>query len=542
MRDELIAPDSPAPDAASGDLPAPNSAPSDRDHWEQEKEKLALALTERILRGRESVAFSKIKKAPIFFERGIGKVGEIVLVLLRVQARQIIRQEKPLVLQSKRRFELEDDGIRGQLRRLRDLLAERLVFDKNEVQAAIAFAVRVQFDLLTKPRLALEQLIYSRSPARRKADIVVILEGLEETHQLVAPIKNRLAESSGGPVTKEEFAALCRRAESEVYGEHPVPAMLADLQAYQQFCAGLGPSSAARIDRQTVLRMLRERGLHALAENALPELAQQQWWAASEIAPVLERALAPPNLPMAPPEPASVPPVTEFELRRVLQEAAMQMESLLVDTARKDQDGQHQQTGEAQISLNLESENRAVIAETPISANGKDEKDAAAPIQSAGATQTTVQSESAIGPERVLEPEIPLPAEVEFQEVDLQAILEVEEATIPALPQIIDAETDAEGRLIVTRASLEAQPPGPYPSITRLIDGKSRLAFIKKIFHKDLDAYLGFIENLEATQTWKEAKVLLDGTFKQRKVNPYSKEAVQLSDVVFSRYFTRGAK
>ncbi|GEM_PF-2030891 len=541
MRDEILSPDLPAPEMNE----TPNAA--SRDHLEEEKEKLMLALTGRILRGRDSVAFAELKNSQIFRESGIVKTGEIVLALLRIQARQIIRQEKPLVLQSKRRFELEDDDIRGQLRRLRDLLAERLVFDKSEVQAAIAFAVRLQYDLLTKPRPALERLIYFRSPQRRKTDIAVILEGLDENHQLVAPIKNLLAESSGGLIAKGEFSALCRRAESEVYGGHPVTAVIADLRAYQQFCASLDPSSLARIERQIVLQMLRERGLHELAENALPELARQQWWAVADIAPVLERALAPPPLPIAAPEPVVAPPVTEFELSRVLQEAATQIENLLASAARQDQEEQEQQTGETQISLNLESENQAVIAEAPISANGKAGNEAAAlpdaaPIQPAEATETAVQSESAIAPEMILEPEIPPPAEIEFQEVDLQTILQVEEATITPAPNIVENEVAAEKPLIITRASLEAQPPGPYPSITRLIDGKSRLAFIKKIFHKDLDAYLGFIENLEATQTWKEAKALLDGTFKQRKVNPFSKEAVQLSDVVFSRYFTRGAK
>jgi hypothetical protein len=74
------------------------------------------------------------------------------------------------------------------------------------------------------------------------------------------------------------------------------------------------------------------------------------------------------------------------------------------------------------------------------------------------------------------------------------------------------------------------------------VDEKSRRDFIKKIFHKDLDAYLAFIEQIEEMQTWKEAKAFLDREFQQRKVNPYSKEAVRLSDMVFSRYFAKGAR
>lgn len=504
MRDEILAPDFSTPETNE----TLNVA-----HWEQEKEKLALALTERLLRGRDRLAFSELKQAPVFREPGVAQTGEIVVALLRQQARQIIRQEKPLVLQSKRRFELEDNDMRGQLRRLRDLLAERLVFEKEEVQAAVAFAVRLQFDLLTKPGAALEGLIYSHSPQRRKADVGVILEGLEENHPLVAALKNLVTAFAGETLTQEEFAALRQRAESEVYGAPPISALLADLRAYQNFCASLGPASAPRLDRQTVWHLLDERGWRELAEKAQSELAQQQWWTVTEIAPVLERALALPH----PPAPEPLPmPLTEAALSRAVQDAAQQIENLLAALPQIDV---APPLVEAPTSLHL------IDASAPaLSANGKDEDEAT----------------TAPAPEVSVPPEIPPPVEIEFEEVDLHAILQVEEATIP--PPRIAAGAVEEEPLIITRAGLEAQPPGPYPSMTRLIDGKSRQAFIKKVFHRDLDAYLGFIEALEAAQTWKEAKALLDGTFKQRKVNPFSKEAVHMSDLVFSRYFTRSAK
>ena len=529
MRDELLAPDFPAPTDDNSLMPAA----AGREHWEQEKEKLTLALAERLLRGRDSVAFAELKKAPIFLERGIRKVGEMVLALLRQQARQIIRQEKPLVLQSKRHFELDDDDIRGQLRRLRDLLAERLVFDKNELQAAVAFAVRVQFDLLTKPGAALAQLVYSHSPQRRKADIIVILEGVDENHELVGAIKNVLAEIPGGLLTKEEFTVLCQRAESKIYGAHPVPALIADLQAYQQFCTSLGPAATMRLQQQTVLQMLRERGLHELAEKALPELTTQRWWAVTDLAPVLERALALPSLPQA------APPVTEAELDRVVQAAAVQIENLLAAAPSVENEMPEPLPIAVQTTLNLAEPSAATFTAPSISANGKeDEEIVTAPIETP--ITTTPVPDNLAPPASSQPPDIPPSEESEFEEVDLHAILQVEEAAIP--PRKTVYPDAVEEPLMVTHAALEAQPPGPYPSITRLIDGKSRQAFIKKVFHRDLDAYLGFIEALEATQTWKEAKALLDGTFKQRKVNPFSKEAVQMSDLVFSRYFKRGAK
>lgn len=516
MRDEMTAPAVAAPEMNEA-LPAA--------HWEQEKEKLTLALTERLLRGRDHVAFAELKKAPIFLERGIRQTGEIALALLQRQARQIIRLEKPLVLQSQRRFELEDDEVRAQLRRLRDLLAERLVFEKSEVQAALTFAVRLQFDLLTKPRAAVEALLASHSPRREKKDLLVILEGLAEASRLVAALQNLLAAFPGATITQEELAGLCRRAADEIYGAQPIPAVLADLEAYQLFCASLEPPASARIAQSTVLQMLHERGLHELLEKARPDLSQQRWWSIADLAPVLERALARPSLPV----PASAP-VTETILSKAVQESARQIENLLAASPAKQNEKNEAPEPPPVVApvVNLAEAAEPAIAAPPVSVNGKNENAAAiAPVEIPAPASAT--------------PEIPPPLESEFEEVDLQAVLQVEEVTIPpAATGYRDAP--AEETLMITRAELEAQPPGPYPSITRLIDGKSRMAFIKKVFHKDLDAYLGFIEALEATPTWKEAKALLDGTFKQRKVNPYSKEAVHLSDLVFSRYFTRGKK
>jgi len=491
MQEELLISDFSKPETPIGrDEVAPSIPPDEArraktapDHWEQEKEKLTLALTERLLRGRDGVAFSELKKSlAIFFEHQPSKAGEIMLALLRRQARQIIRQEKPLVLQSQRRFELEDNELHAQLRRLRDLLAERLVFDKNELRAAVAFVVRLNFDLITRPAAALESLLYRRSSSRQKTDIAVILEGFEDDHPFVACAQRFLMEYPDGPVTQEAFVALCRRAEREVYRVRPVPAVIADLQAYQKFCAAIGPAAAFRISHQTVLRMLRERSLHHLAENAASELSEQESWSPPEIASILERCEADLELRAQLIEPTIPPPEAELEASAI-------------------------EKDEVEIKP--------------------------AAVQPAPEMETAAINQAEI---------FPPPAAEEFQEVDLKAILEVEEAASTPLPKVVYNHHEDDEPQLIEHAKIEAQPPGPYPSMTKLIDEKSRQALIKKVFQKDLDAYLAFIERLEELQTWKQAKAFLDGEFKKRRVNPYSKEAVQLSDVVFGRYFVKGGK
>jgi hypothetical protein len=547
MREELPTPDLPKTaskenqEQSSVSLPRPESsvkasapetsfAGANHDHWEQEKEKLSLILDERILRGRDSVAFSELKQASLFLDNALTSVGEIVLAMLRQRARQIIRQEKPLVLQSKRHFELDDAEMREQLRRLRDLLAERLVFDRNELHAAVAFAVRLQFDLITKPRATLEQLLYRQSPHRQKEDIAVILQGLDERHQFLASVQELLNEYPEGLVTKEAFAALCRRAEREVYGVRPVPAMAAALRAYQNLSASIGLSNSARINNQTVLRMLHERGLNQLAENVLPDLTQQELWTIAEIEKLLEQRVMATGLPFPPPLPATAFAPTEIELGSVLQEAEIKLGEQLLEAAIKRElsDKQIENPSAVPDSADAIKAEQVIPAETESPANGKDAVFSET-IPEALAPPPAIEVDTSIPPELLSPPVIEDAADV--------AIEPATAAAVAAQPKIV--YPDGEEPLIVERAKLEAQPPGPYPSITRLIDEKSRSAFLKKIFRKDINAYLTFVEQLEAMQTWKEAKAFLDKEFRTRQVNPYSKEAVHLSDLLFSRYFTK---
>jgi hypothetical protein len=509
------------------------------DHWEQEKAKLSLALTERLLRGRDAIAFPELTASPLLRHDRLAGLGEIALAVLRRHAREIIRQEKPLVLQSKRRFELDDAEIRVPLRELRDLLATRMVFDKNELHAALSFGLRLQFDAITKPAAMLEQLIYQHAVTRDKDDVIIILQGLDENHSFVAHLQRLLKqELFDHSITKEAFAALCRDVEKEIYGQRGVSALVVDLQTYQNFCAVIGPSSYHRLEAQTVLGMLHERGMEELAERAMPDLVQQAWWAIPEIEHLLEERMSAVKLPLAPPETPEPAIAPEVEFGPMLQEPASATESPEADQT----DGQEKAgigvenkeqawpPDEAQIDLDLmpaDTLDDLDLPEAEISSDGKEAEMEPAML----ARDTDIEEEPAV-----------LPATSELSDIAIEPSVEIDAAPLPPRPKLKYRYPDDDEPLMIDRAKIEAQPPGPYPSFTRLVDEKSRRDFIKKIFHKDLEAYLAFIEQIEEMQTWKEAKAFLDREFQQRKVSPYSKEAVRLSDVVFSRYFTKGTK
>jgi len=93
--------------------------------------------------------------------------------------------------------------------------------------------------------------------------------------------------------------------------------------------------------------------------------------------------------------------------------------------------------------------------------------------------------------------------------------------------------------MIITRSKIEEQPSGPLTSLEYLIDEKSKKFIIKRIFKNDDFAYTQFIRKLEIIHSWKKAKMVIDKELLNRSVQPFSKEALRLGDLVFNRYFPK---
>ncbi len=70
-----------------------------------------------------------------------------------------------------------------------------------------------------------------------------------------------------------------------------------------------------------------------------------------------------------------------------------------------------------------------------------------------------------------------------------------------------------------------------------LITPKDEKIFLNAIFQSDTKHYHEFISAINRTKTWKEAIAVLDETLAAAKVDPYCKEAIRLSDIVYTRYY-----
>ena len=78
--------------------------------------------------------------------------------------------------------------------------------------------------------------------------------------------------------------------------------------------------------------------------------------------------------------------------------------------------------------------------------------------------------------------------------------------------------------------------------LNNVIALKLKKKFIKKIFKRDDRRYQKFVGFINDLSNWKQASVAIDEMFYQTGVNPYSKVAIEFSDLIYNRYFPKESR
>jgi len=138
--------------------------------------------------------------------------------------------------------------------------------------------------------------------------------------------------------------------------------------------------------------------------------------------------------------------------------------------------------------------------------------------------------------------------EIEEEELEEEVVMEEETAApveeteeIPsALPEEEVEEVNPEvAASLADHLAKQISSDSPLEDLHEMIKGRVRKKSIKKLFKKKEAEFDDFIDRLNALDTWKEASRIIDDEFYNRGINPYSKEAITLSDIIYMRFFPK---
>ena len=146
--------------------------------------------------------------------------------------------------------------------------------------------------------------------------------------------------------------------------------------------------------------------------------------------------------------------------------------------------------------------------------------------------ESTIQLEEEEEPEEEFEPEEEeVEPEEELTQPEQEAVLTEEEAE----PEISEKVANDLADFVAKQISSDS----PLEDLHGMIKGRIRKKIIKKLFKKKEDEFVSFVDQLNSLSTWKDASRVIDDEFYERGINPYSKEAIAFSDIIYTRFFPK---
>ena len=146
------------------------------------------------------------------------------------------------------------------------------------------------------------------------------------------------------------------------------------------------------------------------------------------------------------------------------------------------------------------------------------------------------------------EPEEDIEEEELDDEIEKEEEKEEETTVIEKAPEPVESEEtvsqapEQEGKVADELADLVAnqiKSDKPLEDVNKIITGRNRKKIVKKLFKRKENEFNSFADILNSQVNWKEASVIIDEEFYQRGINPYSKEAILFSDMVYTRFFPK---
>ncbi len=406
------------------------------------------------------------------------ELPDFLRIYLKTQARRFLQEEKPMTWNQSDRYQLDDPQVRENFERLMGVLLLKTKFTKDEIKRWIELAIKFQLEVLVRPKEAMASLFFRREKVRKRDDLVKMVKQLAQRRPYMLHLVELLKES-GEQIDTSSFSYLARKAEEETYGTKPLAAFLIDVRTFESFFNLSDRKNGSLLTTEVIVGLLRERNLSDVADG-IQELSvsrETDFWTYEEVETALERQLV---------------------LRGLSEEDNGSLSSKDVSRGKKSK------------AAGAKSDN----------------------VSSQILEDAILEARSAVSFNSFLENLFIA------QEAKIEEEIEPEKKQVPPRITFGGVEED-EGVFVVHRRNIEKQPPGPYPSLRSLISHKERKVFIKKLFDKDKGSYHAFIDSLEDTDKWKEAKLIIDDELNKRQLSPFCREAVRLGDLVFSRYFSK---
>ncbi|MBN2200712.1 hypothetical protein JW777_02030 [bacterium] len=463
--------------------------------WENETVVLVVSLKKRIMGGSDKVRFGRIQAD--------NAIPPFIKVIFRNRVEEYLISESPLSFKSTPHFDLKPEDIEGLRGQILDVFRETAIFRQEEVEEILRQALVLRLDYLVKPVRTMGTLLYEK---KDRIDIFDLEKRLDPFSKVLPYSENVVKECRRLGYTeleKDEYPGLAADVVRKMAGQDPVKLVLHDFSVLTDFVSETKGEEIGRVGGDVLREFLEDRSMTSFRKAVEVEvkLGKEDFDAAD----------------------------LEMTIKRYLE---------------------LKETFGSSPAAAASAVERAERPEPADPVRPADRKPAPAPAPAPAPEPVVIEEpeklEESWDLDSVLGEETPLlavePEKEVFEPVEKpksvkkpMRIIRREQAEEEEEPETADADSleSIDAELISERRGKDSR----RPSFRSLIDEKTEKVFVKKLFNGDGDAYGKLMQKLEDAESWRVAKILIDNELFKRDVDPFSREAIKLVDLIYSRYY-----
>jgi len=453
--------------------------------WDNEIIVLVSSLKKRILNGNARIRFGKISldnAVPAFIKN-----------IFKNRVEHYISIESPLSIKTTPHFDIQTGDLESLKNRFLDVFREAAVFDEKDVEGLLKEALVMRLNYLVKPMETMRRVIFDKET---DVELFRMEEALVSFRQVLPYADELVMECKGhgkASIDQEDFNKLATELLHRLTEKDPVKIVLRDLSILLDFMAETKGEELNKIEGTTLQDFLADRNLLGFRRALDVEMKLgKEDFDVMDLEITLKRYIE-----------------LKDEFSRNVSEKEIETETILFDEGKTETEEVAVEEKPQEVK---EEKSEESLEEAEITESSEAE---VLDLNEVMGTQTDEDEESKQG------------IEEKKQKKPMRIIRRSQKKE--------KEEVDVSVEELPTQEVSEA--PSEKVGLKNFIDDKAEKVFVKKLFSGDHSEYEQLIGKLDEAESWRVAKILIDNELFKRDVDPFSREAIKLVDLVYSLYY-----
>ncbi|MFO7889408.1 MAG: hypothetical protein R6V04_03615 [bacterium] len=451
--------------------------------WEDQIAELVASLKKKLINNQEQIKYRKIVED--------NTLPKYIKNLFKIKVKSFYQQESPLEFKSTTHFKLNSDDIKEYRDKLVNVFWEGAIFTREDIEEILKEALVLRLNYLVKPIDTIRRLLFEDKDNISLENMDQILTSFKTILPYAEIIIKECSSQGKSLIDKNIFSNIATEQLQNIFQEDVVTKVLKDFSKLADFLSEVKGTEIKAIEGKTLQKFFADRNLWGFRRALEIEMKiNGEVFTAQNLEVIMKRYM---------------------ELKSDF-EGTGELENLDKGQELKDTENIEEKVIEKQEEQNLTAEQQTleeVIEEERTSESLDWELEESA-------DEDEEQEEEKIEPEKKSKKEKKKNKHM----------------------RIIRRDEDSE-RKEIQEQEQEEMEENTYLDLglKDLIDSKMEKGFIKKLFDNNAKAYENVINKLNKTDSWREAKVLIDNELFKRDVDPFSREAIKLVDMVYGIFY-----